>query len=264
LEFFRLDYNVGGLGPGAKTIRHGYIENGYWRYYEALYNIYEKLRARFPHVIFENCAGGGGRTDIGQVRRFSHTWVTDWQIAPRSFTITNGMTMALPPEYVDRLVGGQSGHTTAELDFQLRLLLFVRPTLGFLCPPNASWNPILLARVKRMVTLYKDFVRPFMSTGRIYHHTPTFDGPEPQGWGVLELTSDDCSRGICGLFQLSAPGESEYVLRLRGLDVSKRYRVTFDNTGQSCEMDGVTLMTQGITIRLAGPLTSELLLLEAI
>jgi alpha-galactosidase len=264
LEFFRLDYNVGGLGPGAKTIRHGYIENGYWRYYEALYNIYERLRARFPHVIFENCAGGGGRTDIGHVRRFSHTWVTDWQIAPRSFTITNGMTMALPPEYVDRLVGGQSGHTTAELDFQLRLLLFVRPTLGFLCPPNASWNPILLARVKRMVSLYKDFVRPFMSTGRIYHHTPTFDGPEPQGWGVLELTSCDQSRGICGLFQLSAPSESEYVLRLRGLDVSKRYRVTFDNTGQSCEMDGVTLMTQGITIRLAGPLTSELLLLEAI
>lgn len=264
LEFFRLDYNVGGLGPGAKTIRHGYAENGYWRYYDALYNIYARLRVRFPDVIFENCAGGGGRTDIGHVRRFSHTWVTDWQIAPRSFTITNGMTMALPPEYVDRLVGGQSGHTTSELDFQLRLLLFVRPTLGFLCPPDGSWNPILLARVKHMVSLYKDFVRPFMSTGRIYHHTPTFDGPEPQGWGVLELTSDDRSRGICGLFQLSAPGESEYVLRLRGLDVSKRYRVTFDNTGQSCDMAGGTLMTQGITIRLAGALTSELLLLEAI
>lgn len=30
------------------------------------------------------------------VRRFSHTWVTDWQLAPRSFAITNRMTMALP------------------------------------------------------------------------------------------------------------------------------------------------------------------------
>jgi len=69
-------------------------------------------------VIFENCAGGGGRTDIGMVKRFGHTDVTDWQIAPRSFTITNGMTMALPPEYVDRLLGGQSGQTTAEYDFQ--------------------------------------------------------------------------------------------------------------------------------------------------
>jgi len=83
----------GGLGPGAKTTRHGYVENGYWRYYEALYAIYDRLRARFPDVVFENCAGGGGRTDIGLVRRFSHTWVTDWQIAPRSFSITNGMLM---------------------------------------------------------------------------------------------------------------------------------------------------------------------------
>ena len=264
LEFFRLDYNVGGLGAGARTTRDGYTENGYWRYYEAQYAIYDRLRARFPDVIFENCAGGGGRTDIGQVRRFSHTWVTDWQIAPRAFTITNGMTMALPPEYVDRVVGGQSGHTTATLDFQLRLLLFVRPTMAFLRPFDASWNPVLLARVKHMIGLYKDFVRPFMNTGRIYHHTPVFDGPEPQGWGVLELASGNRSRAICGLFQLSAPQEPEYMLRLRGLDVSKRYRVTFDNAGQSCEMDGVALMTQGVTIRLAGALTSELLVIEEI
>ena len=103
LDFFRLDYNVPGTGPGAQHVREGFVESSYWRYYEALYTVYERLRAKFPEVIFENCAGGGGRTDLGMVRRFSHTWVTDWQIAPRAFTITNGMTMALPPEYVDRL-----------------------------------------------------------------------------------------------------------------------------------------------------------------
>jgi len=264
LEFFRLDYNVGGLGMGARTLRNGYTENGYWRYYEALYNIYDHLRTRFPDVIFENCAGGGGRTDVGHVSRFSHTWVTDWQIAPRSFTITNGMTMALPPEYVDRLVGGQAGHTTSELDFQLRTLLFCRPTYGFLRPLDAAWNPILLERVKHTIGFYKEFVRPFMDTCRIYHHTPAFEGPEPQGWGIIELDSHDGSRGICGIFQLSAPREPEYILRLRGLDVSKTYRVTFDNTGQSYHIDGYKLMTQGITIRLEGPLTSELIIFQAV
>ena len=66
------------------------------------------------------------------IRRFSHTWVTDWQLVPRSFTVTNGMTMDLPPEYVDRLIAGQNGHLSGDLDFQLRLLLFVSPTLTFL------------------------------------------------------------------------------------------------------------------------------------
>ncbi|MFH1006371.1 MAG: GH36 C-terminal domain-containing protein, partial [Candidatus Latescibacterota bacterium] len=215
-------------------------------------------------VIFENCAGGGGRTDVGMVRRFSHTWVTDWQVAPRSFTITNGMTMALPPEYVDRLLAGQNGHTTAELDFQARLLLFVRPTLSIFHPLGASPNPVQMDRVRHMVNLYKDFVRPFMDTGRIYHHTPTFEGPEPQGWGVLELSARDRSRGMAGIFQLSAPREPEYLLRLRGLDVSKRYRVTWDNAGQTCEVEGFVLMKQGIMVRLEGALTSELLLFEAV
>ena len=261
LDFFRLDYNTHGCG---RIERNGFVENHYWRYYEAQYAIYDRLRARFPKVIFENCAGGGGRTDIGMVRRFSHTWVTDWQIAPRSFTITNGMTMALPPESVDRLIGGQSGHTAAELDFQWRLLLFVRPTFGFLKPLGSEWNPALLARLKHWVTLYKDFVRPFMPSGRIYHHTPVAAGPEPRGWGVLELASEDRSRAICGLFQLGGPTQPEYLLRLRGLDAGRRYRVTWDNAGETCEVDGFTLMKQGLTVRLEGALTSELLMCEAV
>lgn len=264
LDFFRLDYNVGGLWAGSYTMRDGFAENGYWRYYEALYAIYDRLRARFPDVIFENCAGGGGRSDIGMVRRFSHTWVTDWQVAPRSFSITNGMTMALPPEYVDRLLIGQNGYRAADFDFQARQLLFVRPTMGFFKPVGADPNPLQYARLKKLVDLYKDFVRPFMSEGRIYHHTPVLEGVEPQGWGVLELAARDHSRAIAGLFQLAAPHEPTYCLRLRGLDVSKRYRVTWDNTGHSCEVDGYELVQHGITVRLEGALTSELLLFEAV
>ena len=259
LEFFRLDYNVGGIRQGGQTVRNGYAESLYWRYYETLYAMYDRLRARFPDVILESCAGGGGRTDIGMVRRFSHSWVTDWQIAPRSFSITNGMTMALPPEHVDRLVAGQNGHIVAELDFQWRLLLFVRPTLAFFHPLGASWNPNQLARIRHFINLYKHFVRPFMNTGRIFHHTPAFEGTEPTGWGVLELASRDRRKAVAGIFQLSAPQESEYCLRFRGLDVSKRYLVTWDNSGQTCEVDGFTLMKQGLTIRLEGALTSELL-----
>ncbi|MCE5198647.1 MAG: alpha-galactosidase [Armatimonadota bacterium] len=260
VDFFRLDYNTQGVG---RLDRDGFVENHFWRYYEALYAIYDRLRARFPDVIFENCASGGGRTDLGHVRRFSHTWVTDWQIAPRSFTITNGMSMALPPECVDRLLGGQSGHTTAEFDFQARLLMFVRPTFGFLYPLGSKENPVMGERMRHFVNLYKNFISPWMPTGRIYHHTPAAEGPAPKGWGVLESASRDRKRAICGLFQLSSPQEPEYLLRLRGLDESLTYKVTFDNSNRTCRIDGFTLMKQGLTIRLEGALTSELLIIEA-
>ncbi|MBV9037717.1 MAG: alpha-galactosidase, partial [Acidobacteriaceae bacterium] len=240
------------------------VENGYWRYYDTLYAIYDRLRKRFPKVIFENCAGGGGRTDIGMVRLFDHTDVTDWQIAPRSFLITNGMTMALPPEYVDRLLGGQDGQTAAEFDFQSRLLLFMLPKFGFLYPVGAKPNPLFMRKIKHWIGLYKNFVRPYISTSRIYHHTPVVSGFDPHGWGVLELASEDRSRDLCGLFQLSAPTQPEYELRLRGLDVSRRYRLTFDNSGRTSVVDGFALANAGINIRLGGALTSELIILEAV
>ncbi|MFC1462510.1 alpha-galactosidase [Verrucomicrobiota bacterium] len=262
LDFFRLDYNVDHIP--SRTLRDGFTENGWWRYYDHLYAIYDRIRLRFPDLILENCAGGGGRTDLGMVRQFSHTWVTDWQIAPRSFAITNGMTMALPPEYVDRLIGGQSGHTTADFDFQARLLLFVRPTFGFLHPLGSRANPLMTVRAKAWADLYKSFVRPFMATGRMYHHTPETPGPDPHGWGVLELASRDRDRGICGLFQLAAPSCTEYHLRLRGLDQSRRYRVTFGNSDECAVVDGFVLMQQGLTVRLEGALTSELLRFEAL
>ncbi|MDO8685294.1 MAG: alpha-galactosidase [Clostridiales bacterium] len=263
LDFFRLDYNVAGWDAVFCSIRDGFVENGYWRYYEAVYGIYDKLRTRFPNVIFENCAGGGGRTDVGMVSRFCHTWVTDWQIAPRSFSITNGMTMALPPEYVDRLIAGQGGWTTASLSFQARLLLFVRPTIGSFYPHGSEMNRVQMEFVRHTVDIYKNFIRPFMPESRIYHHTPVFDGIEPKGWGILELTSCDSAKGIVGIFQLSNPVEQETMLHLRGVDVSKRYRVTWDNSGRSAVVDGYTLTNDGIHIRQEGALISELLLYEA-
>ena len=58
-------------------MRDGYFENCDWRYNERFQAMYERLRRRFPDVVFENCASGGGRTDLGAVKYFCHTWITD-------------------------------------------------------------------------------------------------------------------------------------------------------------------------------------------
>jgi alpha-galactosidase len=115
-----------------------------------------------------------------------------------------------------------------------------------------------------MVELYKDFVRPFQPESRIYHHTPVMPGIEPRGTGILELTADDASRGILGVFQLSNPDSPETVVRFRGVDVAKRYRVTWDNRGSSVVLDGLRLVEEGLRFRLDGALTSELILYEEV
>lgn len=174
--------------------------------------------------------------------------------------------MALPPEYVDRLFGmGQSGYLRGDIDFQARLVLFVHPTLGWINPIGSRPNPVQLTRIRHAVDLYKSFVAcSIAQVGFTYHHTPTAFGREPHGWGALELGARDRSRAIAGVFRLSGPVEPEYRLRPRALDFSRRYRVTSDNAGQSAVVDGFTLSTFGIPIRLDSALTSELLFFEVI
>lgn len=114
LDLFRLDYNTA-VYEGGQTLRDGYWENTRWRYYEFINGLYARLEQRFPGIILENCAGGGGRSDLGMLGRFHYTQVTDWPLLPRAARILNGMSMALPPDSFLFWTGvGQAGNLTGD------------------------------------------------------------------------------------------------------------------------------------------------------
>ena len=112
--------------------------------------------------------------------------------------------------------------------------------------------------------LYKSFVRPMLSTCRVFHHTPVQRHMEPGTWCVLEYAAPDASRAYAGIFRLAGGEDDAYQFQPRGLDVSRRYRVVLDNTGRQYEADGHGLVDSGVRVRVPGPLQSELLLFEAI
>ena len=263
IDLFRLDYNLGESDLLLRTAHAGGTECSQLRYDRAVCDMYARLRARYPQVVFENCAGGGGRTDVGFVRQFTHTWVSDWNRAPRSLAVANGMTMALPPEKVDRLVSGMDCHTRADLDFQLRVTLFGRPTTNDYNPIGSAANPGQLARVRHAFELYKGFIRPLGRDALIFHHTPVLSGVQPGGVCVLERASYDRMRAVIGAFRLSGDAPDEAVVYPRGLSPALDYRVTLDNSGDRFEASGRELTQNGLRIRLTHALTSELVLLEA-
>jgi len=264
LDLFRLDHNTQAF-EGGQVLREGYRENSLWRYYENVHGMYDRLRARFPHILMENCAGGGGRTDLGFMSRFHYTQATDWQLAPRCVRIYNGQSIALPPERLDLKAGvGMAGDLRGDLDFVIRSCLFGHLCLIGLYPGPGQSNPQHLDRVRHHVNVYKECLRPWLSNCRMYHHTPVLPGKEPRGWAVWELAAEDRSRAAVGIFRLAGPADESYPLRLRGIDAGRRYRVTWDNTGESYEREGAALKQEGLWPRLARPMTSDVLLLEAV
>ena len=266
VELFRLDYNVDYTAYNCKIERSGVAESSYLRYYAALYAMFARLRKKYPNVIFENCAGGGGRCDLGMVKHFTHTWVSDFQIPPRSLAVTNGISMVLPPERIDRLVSGMNGHLRGSLDFTVRSALFGKPTTNTYNPLGSEMNEQALAFVRREFALYKEFIRPYLTDGYVYHHTPELFEIHPKGRGIIERSSKDGAKGIIGIFNLAniQPGDGTVTVYPRGLDEGRTYEVTLDNRQTSFTASGFALVNGGIRVRLPASLTSELIVYRAL
>lgn len=265
LDLFRLDYNTH-IYEGGNRVRGGFLENTIWRHVEAIWGIFERLRQRFPHVIFENCAAGGGRLDLGMLRSFQITEISDWMLAPRSLKILNGISLHLPPEIGLRTFGTEvpDNYLYGDLEFLLRSCLFAQPILRGIAPTLGQIGEPRRATIAHALTIYKEFIRPILPQARVFHHTPILPFDRPQPWCVLEYASPDGSRAVAGIFRLTGPSDGCYRLKPRGLRAGTRYRVQWDNSGESVDLPGYELQRDGIEIRLESVLTSELVLLEAI
>ena len=264
LDMFRLDYNLDAWEGGYNPV-DGRLENTLWRHVEAIHAIFDRVRARFPRLQLENCSSGGGRTDLGMMERFTTTWISDWMRMPRTVRILNGMSMALPPELLNRTFGVvMEGSYRGNPDTQLHAIVLGHPTISGLGPNLDETNSDLLRATAKYLAIYKDFIRPFHRQSRIFHHTPVIPGADGSGWCALEIAAIDRSRIAAGIFRLVNAGQDEHCLRLRGADPGRTYRVTSEPDGMVMEIEGHILAQQGLIIRLDSALTSRLVLCQAL
>ncbi len=262
LDMFRLDYNIRAQEGGFNE-HDGFRENTLWRHVEVIYAIFDKVRQRYPNLQLENCAGGGGRTDLGMVSRFTTSWVSDWMIMPRTVRILNGMTMALPPEYVNRLFGAaMKGSCRGNPETQLQVAILGHMAISGITPNLDEANPEIMRLVKKYINLYKNFIRPFHREAKVYHHTPVIPGAEGSGWCALEYVSADRKKAVAAVFRLVNAKEERYCLRFRGLNPKLNYSVTVLPGDRQFEISGHGL-EQGHEVRLDNALTSVMLLCEA-
>ncbi len=266
LDLLRVDYNI---GPGdyfnmRDISGEGIKECVSLRHFQAVYKMYQNLKKRFPNVLFENCAGGGGRTDLGMMKAFQHTWVSDWQKMPHSVMITNGMTMALPPERVDRLFAGMGCHEFGSFDAHMRNVMLGHMSLNVIAPAATTPNPVQMEFVKHSVQLYKDFIRPMLPTCKVYHHTPEVYKAAEKGEMVLEIASPDGAKGAMTVFTLSGTNDKTISVHPRGMDAGRTYRVVMDNTGETFMISGRELQTKGLVVSIPTSMASELITFEAV
>lgn len=77
IRFLKLDHNRSLSEAYSSALKPTQQGETYHRYMLGVYRFMAELRDRFPNVLIESCAGGGGRFDAGMLSVSSMIWTSD-------------------------------------------------------------------------------------------------------------------------------------------------------------------------------------------
>ena len=85
------------------------------RYILGVYDLYARLTAAFPEILFESCAGGGGRFDPGLLAFAPQAWTSDDTDAVERLRIQWGTSLAYPLSSMGAHVAAVPNHQTSRI-----------------------------------------------------------------------------------------------------------------------------------------------------
>lgn len=80
------------------------------RYMIGLYRLLKKLTDKYPKILFENCASGGNRFDLGMLRFMPQTWTSDMCDPVGRLDIINGASYLFPLDVTAAYIGPSPNH----------------------------------------------------------------------------------------------------------------------------------------------------------
>lgn len=98
-----------------RDLTHAGNRAGYRAQVLGAYALMARLRAAFPAVEIESCAGGGGRIDAGIVAHTHRFWTSDCIDAISRVGIQRGFLRFMPPELMGSHVGACPAHSTGRM-----------------------------------------------------------------------------------------------------------------------------------------------------
>lgn len=201
-----------------------------------LYRCMKELTEKFPEILFEGCASGGNRFDLGILCYFPQIWASDNTDALCRAEIQNGYSYGYPQSVMGAHVSSCPNHQTLRVTpLETRFAVASFGILGYECNLTDMKKEDLEA-IKVQIELYKRWrgVLQFGQwiRGKSFGPNATagnFGGVSnlKDGAGNLQewfCVSEDRSREVMVLLQRFAiPNNHSYRMRARGLDPDKRY-----------------------------------------
>lgn len=224
------------------------------QYMLGLYRVLEHLTTKFPDVLWEGCASGGGRFDPGILHWFPQVWTSDDTDALERIAIQFGTSLVYPPSamgaHISHVPNGITKRTTP-LTFRAHVAM-MGGSFGLELNPE-DMDPAEKAQIPGIMAL-AERINHVVVRGDFYRLALPEDTRYPAG----QFISEDGGEVLLFAFQTRATFNDAWPwIRLQGLDGKARYTVDGKQT-----VSGATLMNVGIQVRFQGDLDSKLIMIK--
>jgi alpha-galactosidase len=187
------------------------------RYVLGLYRMMKTLTERFPEILFEGCASGGNRFDLGILCYFPQIWASDNTDALYRVNGQTGYSYGYPMSVISAHVSACPNHQTLRnTPLTTRFAVAAFGVLGYECN-LCDMKKEDLEEIRQQIAIYKEW-RSVLQNGRFYRG---------RNGNIHEWTcvSRDQKRAVGMLMQeLVQPNTQFGQYKALGLDAQKKYK----------------------------------------
>ena len=267
----KIDYIKWDANRNANNVGSAYLpadeQSHFWiDYAQGFYRVMERIRAKYPDVLIQACASGGGRVEYGALKYFDEFWTSDNTEALSRARIQYGTSLFYPAVAMGSHVSAVPNHQTGNVTpIKFRFDMACAGRLGMELQPK-QMTDAEKEFARRAIASYKEY-RDIVMQGDLYRIGTPYD--ESGSYGVLYVSKDK-RQAVLFAYSLHYQGRSLIPkFRLDGLDPKAGYAVRELNVDKprfwfdGKTLSGELLMNAGINPHLSKIYDSAVFVLKA-
>lgn len=266
IDYIKWDANRHVENAGSEYLSTDEQSHFWIKYVQGFYSVMERVREKYPNVIIQACASGGGRVEYGAMKYFDEFWTSDNTEGLSRAKIQYGTSLFYPANVIGSHVSAVPNHQTKNITpLKFRFDIACTGRLGMeLQPKKMTKDEIAFA--KKIIANYKEY-RDIIMSGDMYRVGTPYD--DKGYYGILYVTKDK-KRAVFFAYNIMYQGRAiipNFVLP--GLNKDLDYKITEQNIVKQRfwfnkkVISGDYLSEVGINMYLRSIYDSSVLLFEA-